>query len=88
MLYTIKCVYDTGNSFGTHTEEETLNFKWSLKTAKANLQRIKEHYLYYEANNNHRYWYSPEEEAEAARIIKEAPSKDWYDKQYDFLYIY
>lgn len=45
MKYQIKYYYQTGDSFGSSDETGILEMKWeNLDVAKANLQRIKEHY--------------------------------------------
>ena len=45
-MYTIKVNYNTGNSFGSHTEEDcpTELECEKIETANENLKRIKEHY--------------------------------------------
>jgi hypothetical protein len=44
MSYQIKISYRTGNSFGSHDEERTLEHTWKNKDiARENLDRIKEH---------------------------------------------
>ena len=44
-MYDIEIHYETGDSFGSSKETETLGLVTSsLKEAKENLQRIKEHY--------------------------------------------
>jgi hypothetical protein len=51
--YRIKITYETGNSFGSHIEEDYLNYVWiNLEIAKENLQSIKQHYLYYKKRNS------------------------------------
>ena len=48
-MYSIKISYATGNSFGSHNEEESLDLTWeNLDIAKENLRAIKEHYDMYQ----------------------------------------
>lgn len=45
MTFKIKITYQTGDSFGTHVEEDVLEYEWeSIDYAKDSLRRIKEHY--------------------------------------------
>jgi len=66
--YTIEIQYSTGDSFGIYDETRTIEFTFkNLDTGKAILQRIKEHY---------QYWYAQE-----YAYHKEVPSKpDWIKK--------
>lgn len=46
--YTIEITYETGNSFGSREEVDTIGAAWKdLEKAKKALQDIKEHYQYY-----------------------------------------
>lgn len=75
--FKIKCVYKTGSTFGSSEEEIILPFIWdSIEKAKENLLRIKEHYEYYEANNNAFL-------TKKKDLIKNAPTKSWFYKPYD-----
>lgn len=48
MKYKIKYNSQTGNSFGSYTNEEVLEFEWeNLDVAKLCLKRIEEHYEWY-----------------------------------------
>lgn len=46
-MYNIAVTFETGNSFGLHTETEIIELGVSLEVAKANLKRIKAHYEMY-----------------------------------------
>ena len=59
-MFKIKYHYRTGDSFSSRDEEETLEFDWTdLELAKEALQRIKEHYKWYESVNSS-YSFRPE----------------------------
>lgn len=48
-MYKIQIEYETGNSFGLHEETETIEYTWEkYEVAQVNLQRIKEHYDWYQ----------------------------------------
>lgn len=48
MKYTIEIEYTTGNSFKTERKISNLDFDWeNLQIAEQNLNRIKEHWLWY-----------------------------------------
>ncbi|KKM97493.1 hypothetical protein LCGC14_1167440 [marine sediment metagenome] len=50
--YQIIVSYETGNSFGKHDEEDTIELIWdNLDVAKENLRRIKEHYKWYKSKH-------------------------------------
>lgn len=73
-MYKIKYTYNTGDSF--HTEEgleSFLEFSWeNIEVAKANLNRIKEHYkLYKELTNVWDFEQGQEE-------LKKAAKNDWF----------
>jgi len=54
-LYRIKYSYYTGDSFGSEDREDVLEFEWKdLEKAKQALQRIKEHYRWYQSKES--YW--------------------------------
>lgn len=64
MFYQIKYDYETGNSFGREDiyGEVLSEFKWKdLSIVKENLQRIKEHYLWYKEYRRYEYRYIKEE---------------------------
>lgn len=47
-MYCIKISFETGDSFSSHDEVDTLELKWEdLDVAKKNLKRIREHYEWY-----------------------------------------
>jgi len=51
MKHKIKIWYTTGDSFGSHHRDEILEMEWdNLDVAKANLKRIKEHYICYKVD--------------------------------------
>ena len=53
-MYKIKYLYRTGNSFGSEDCEDILEYEWEdYKFAKESLQRIKEHYEWYESIEDH-----------------------------------
>jgi hypothetical protein len=87
--YNIKIIYDTGDSF--HSEygvEDIVELNASLELAKENLNRIKDHYEYYQALDNQDGWRyrhgTPKEREKIDNIIKIAPEKPWFVKEYDF----
>lgn len=52
-MYKIKYHYRTGGSFHSEDREDILEFEWNdVELAKQALERIKEHYLWYESINN------------------------------------
>ena len=52
-MFKIKYSYKTGDSFHSEDKEKILEFDWiDLQLAKQALQRIREHYLWYESINN------------------------------------
>lgn len=52
-MYTIEITYQTGDSFGSNEETDIVGYSWdSLDNAKESLQRIKEHYSYYQSKNS------------------------------------
>ena len=53
MKYTIKVEYTTGDSFHTEDAEGSVDLIWEdLKVVKVALQRIKEHYEWFQDMNN------------------------------------
>jgi hypothetical protein len=78
MSYKIKITYDTGDSFKTERDlEQYVEGEWeSLEVATENLNRIKEHYEYYEAAK--RYHFNSAQRRKAADIIDNAPNQKWY----------
>ena len=47
-MYTIKIKYETGNSFGHHTEESEVDYIWdTIELAREALQNIQAHYKHY-----------------------------------------
>lgn len=52
MKFKIKIEYETGNSFSIYDETDYIGYEWkNLEMAKESLQRIKNHYKYYQDNN-------------------------------------
>lgn len=82
-MYKIKYSYNSGDSYTSLPNiEKTLEFTWTkLKIAEENLQRIKEHYSFYLLNN---YYFNKCSKSEIKKKHKEAKSKDWYVKEYEF----
>lgn len=79
MKYKIKYNYDSGDSFSQYPNNEDcieLEFE-NLEVAKANLKRIKEHYLQYEEVNS----YSIRIARSAQEIFKANKNKDWFVKK-------
>lgn len=77
MKYKIKITYDTGDSFKTERGlEEFIEGSWqNLDIVTENLNRIKEHYEYYELCTGYNFGKS---EKEVGRLIKEYENKEWY----------
>jgi len=72
--YKIKINYKTGNSFGSSNVEDFIEYEWCvLNRAKESLQRIKNHYDFYEKNGD---WKKPE---------CETPEGVVWDEEYRFL---
>lgn len=87
MKYNIEITYDTGDSF--HTEYDVKqNLELEVKNldiAKENLQRIENHYKFYEAKKRlERNWYFKDKKQKSLdeEIIKSAPGCLWYVKKY------
>ena len=82
MKHKIKIWYTTGDSFGSQDRDEILEMEWdNLDIAKANLKRIKEHYIRYKVDNDFYgkkgYYYkslSPEDKL----IYDTKKTRDWY----------
>jgi hypothetical protein len=82
MKHKIKIWYTTGDSFGSQDRDEILEMEWdNLDVAKANLKRIKEHYICYKVDNDFSgkkgYYYkslSPEDKL----IYDTKKTRDWY----------
>ena len=73
MGYRIQIDYSTGNSFGTHDENECVELTWvNLDVAKKNLQYIKEHYEMYRLLNGYSSRKSHNE------ICIENQDKNWF----------
>jgi hypothetical protein len=52
-MYKIEYHYQTGDSFHTEERSDLLEFEWkNLDVAKECLKRIREHYRWYESENN------------------------------------
>ena len=60
-MYTIKIYYRTGDSFHTEDTEQILEGSWdNLVILRANLERIKNHYKYYETIYGYSLYKLPE----------------------------
>lgn len=78
--YKIKYSYRTDNTFRSYDEEGILDCIWtSLEIVKENLQRIRDHYLFYNAQESA---YIQDEKNRV--LIEEAPSKPWFNKEDSF----
>jgi len=72
--YKIKISYKTGDSFNDYEREDNLELDWDdLSIAKANLQRINEHYQQYKSLNG----YSTKSKSRE-QIFKDNRKKDWF----------
>lgn len=78
-MFTLLVKYRDGNSFGVEDHEETLDFSWSLETAKENLKRIKEHYSFYCDRNNYVSICLGNKENELLEKLKQ---QRWYTDKY------
>lgn len=74
-MYTIKIYYRTGNSFGSHDEEDELEGNWTLEIAKENLKRIKAHYQLYQLRKN---YYSISLRDKAEKFLEDARKEPWF----------
>lgn len=75
MMYTIRITYETGDSFGSSTEEDEIPMLWcNLDTAQLALESIKEHKEAFEHIRKTRY----KAEEDEVRIRYEA-SSFWWD---------
>lgn len=76
-IYQIRANYDSGDSFDTYPNQEAIiEIEWKiLDNAKANLQRIKEHYQYHLDTDS---WGITEEKRKQEEL--KAASKDWFNK--------
>lgn len=55
-MYNILIKYETGDSFNSYNEEDVVGHMWSdIEKAKQSLQRIKNHYEYYQKTDT--VWY-------------------------------
>lgn len=83
--YKIRVDYNTGDSFHSeHNVEGWLEPTWtSLEIAKENLQRIKEHYEYYDKLNNNYEWRNKSDK-EIKKFKKEISKKVWFAPKYEF----
>lgn len=75
--YTINISYQTGDSFGSEDCEETIEHVFSLDIAKKNLQRIKEHYEFYQKIKNGRL-----SKKERDELLKSKP--EFYNEKHPF----
>ena len=76
MTYKIKYNFKTGNSFGSHTEEDILELSFqNYDVALANLKRIEEHYNFTRFLDS--YEYKRQKFNEKEESIKPYLNKDW-----------
>jgi hypothetical protein len=55
-IYQIKYSYQTGNSFSSQDLEETMEYEWTnYDRVREAVDRMREHYKYYQGNNNPAY---------------------------------
>lgn len=81
--FKIKYGYQTGNSFGSHSEEGELEMIWtSLDVAKDNLKRIQEHYQQYRDLSDYSYG----DKRSNLEILNENKEKDWFVKKEKFAF--
>ncbi len=74
MAYQIKYRYQTGDSYGSEELEAILEFEWeNIKVAKANLDRIEEHYKYYKALKGYGFPQKTRDE-----LYKDNKHFDWF----------
>lgn len=75
LLYKIQYKYQTGDSFKTYDDEGMLEMVWkNLDNAKTALQRIKEHYAWYQYENRQSW-----------SDAKEVSEPDWHKgEKYQF----
>lgn len=82
MTYSIRISYQTGNSFGSEDEEETLPHTWeNREIARENLARIKTHYEYYELINKSHISYDKFKE-EVLALAAQYKTNDWLLDEY------
>ena len=89
MAYKIKISYTTGNSLDSEKATDLLELTWeNLDVAKANLKRIRQHYLFYmvdDTGGKNSYWFNsmtPEEKI----MYEQREQLDWYCKGKNFHY--
>ena len=84
MKHKIKIWYSTGNSFGSEDTSTVLEMEWNnMDVAKANLRRIKEHYICYTVDNDYsgkKGWYFKELSPENKLMYDTKEQQDWYHK--------
>lgn len=78
VIYKIKYIYDTGNSFETeHDVEGVLELTWNnLQVAEKNLERIEEHYKMYQEIEDSRWNKKTNQE-----ILEAHQDNDWFVKK-------
>lgn len=86
MKHKIKVWYKTGNSFGSENAEDFLEMEWeNIDVAKANLKRIKEHYICYKVDEDYngkkgQFFKSLSPEYKLMYDTKQ--QQDWYSDTY------
>ena len=74
MTYSIRVEYTSGDSFGSWDTSDTLEMTWEDQSvARANIQRIREHHQFCQANK--RNW--DDREGEREKRIAPFKGKDW-----------
>lgn len=79
-MYSIEINYTTGNSFGSETLTESVEFVWdTLEQAKEALRRIQEHHEFYKRYRNAgRYaGYLGTQDSQAS-VLADAKTKPWF----------
>lgn len=81
-MYQIKAHYFTGDTFQSEDTYTILDLVWAnLDNAKANLQRIKDHYDQYQEIESSRSYYSRDKKRKVMDILEDNSTKDWFVKQ-------
>lgn len=84
MYYTIKVRYITGNSFGSHEEEDTIGLCWqSIELARKALAVIEEHYKIYQKVEVN-CWQADRKQTNK-KLISQVKKTQWYQKSIEQL---
>src|SRR4051812_12887020 len=77
--FRIKVYYSTGDTFSTEEKEEYLDPTWeSEAVADENAQRIEDHYQFYEAKSDRRYFWDRKENKRKDKLAEDAPKQVWW----------